>query len=153
MKKIALLPILIVLTAATLFIAITNYQSPKETTIKQRVNDATPLENKQAAGEKSIASTPTLAPQRVVNATLDLVIMSPQSDTTVNASSVTVKGTVNPKAYVIINEYDITPGKDGSFEQRIALDEGENYISIVAYDDDGNSTERELLVVRTVEET
>lgn len=153
MKKIALLPILIVLTAATLFIAISNYQSPKEPNSKQRTDDTTPLKNEQLPGEKVITTTPTNTPQRAVNAMIDLVVISPQSDTTVNGSSITVKGTVNPKAYLIINEYDITPGKDGSFEQRIALDEGENYISIVAYDDDGNSSERELLVVRTVEET
>jgi hypothetical protein len=152
MKKIALLPILIVLTAATLFIAISNYQSPKETRVKPTTTNLPLQKSEELAEEKSTSNTPTSAPQSVVNATLDLVIMSPQSDTTVNATSITVKGTVNPKAYVIINEYDITPGKDGSFEQKIALDEGENYISIVAYDDDGNSSERELLVVRTVEE-
>lgn len=149
MKKIILLPILIFLTAIALFIAISNYKSPNEEEVKSTTNKIASEEEK--TGEETSVNTPiTAAP--VVSAELDLIITSPGADTTVNESAIIVKGKVNPKAYVIINEYDLTPGKDGSFEQRINLDEGENYISVVAYDDDGNSSERELLVVRTVEE-
>lgn len=150
MKKIALLPILIFLTAVALFIAISNYKSPKDKDPKQATTNKIVADDEKIAGG-STPNTPTVTTAPVVTAALDLIITSPVVDSTVSTSSVVVKGKVNPKAYVIINEYDLTPGKDGSFEQRINLDEGENYISVVAYDDDGNSSERELLVVRTVE--
>lgn len=150
MKKIALLPILIFLTAVALFIVISNYKSPKDKDPKQATANKMVTDDKKTTGG-STPNTPTITSAPVVTAALDLIIISPVADSTVSTSSVVVKGKVNPKAYVIINEYDLTPGKDGSFEQRINLDEGENYISVVAYDDDGNSSERELLVVRTVE--
>lgn len=150
MKKIILLPILISLTAIALFIAISNYKSPNEEEVQSTTTNKIATEEEKTGEETSVNTSITAAP--VVSAELDLIITSPGADTTVNESVIIVKGKVNPKAYVIINEYDLTPGKDGSFEQRINLDEGENYISVVAYDDDGNSSERELLVVRTVEE-
>lgn len=151
MKKIALLPILIFLTAVVLFIAISNYKSPKDMDPKQATSNNKIVTNDEKTAGGSTPNTPTITTAPVVTAALDLIIISPVADSTVSESSVVVKGKVNPKAYVIINEYDLTPGKDGSFEQRVNLDEGENYISVVAYDDDGNSSERELLVVRTVE--
>lgn len=152
MKKTALLPILILLTAAVVVVVILNYKTPKEGTQKQTAaNTATSKETKNT--QRSSANSPLLTTSPVVNADINLIITSPAAAATVSESSVTVKGTVNPRAHVIINEYDLTPGKDGSFEQLITLDEGENYISVVAYDDDGNSSERELLIVRTVEET
>lgn len=82
---------------------------------------------------------------------LDLVINEPISGTEVQKSSITIKGQVNPKAHLIVNETDVTLGANGEFAQQVTLDEGENYISVVAYDDEGNATERELLIIRTIE--
>lgn len=82
---------------------------------------------------------------------LDLVIDEPLSGTEVQKDSISIKGRVNPKAHVIVNEADVTLGVNGEFDQQVTLDEGENYISIVAYDDEGNAAERELLIIRTIE--
>jgi hypothetical protein len=47
-----------------------------------------------------------------------------------------------------VNDQELTSNADGSFSTTVLLDEGENYISVVAYDEVGNSAERELLVTR-----
>ena len=54
-------------------------------------------------------------------------------------------------ATFIVNETDVNPNRDGSFSMKVMLDEGENYISIVAYDDVGNSSEREIIMTRTID--
>jgi len=81
---------------------------------------------------------------------LDLTISSPTSGAVVALTEIVVKGKVNPRANVIVNDEDIKLSIDGTFEKKLPIDEGDNYISVVAYDDLGNSAERELLITRTI---
>ena len=90
-------------------------------------------------------SAPTLAVMSQIN----LIITSPESGSTLDGTSVIVSGTTKPNIDVVVNDQELVSGADGSFKATIGLDEGENYISIVAYDEEGNVAEREILVMRT----
>lgn len=114
-------------------------KSPQQSTSQADVNE-TVINTLKTAIDTSSSSK-----------SLDLVINEPISGTELQKSSIIIKGQVNPKAHVIVNETDVTLRVNGEFVQQVILDEGENYISIVAYDDEGNATERELLIIRTIE--
>lgn len=81
---------------------------------------------------------------------INLVISSPESGSTFNAATVTVMGSTEPQAFVVVNDKEVIADKDGTFKGVVDLDEGENYISIVAYNDAGNVAEREILITRAV---
>lgn len=80
---------------------------------------------------------------------INLIISSPQSGSTVDVNSITVNGTTKAKIAVVVNDSELTTGADGTFKVEVVLDEGDNYISIVAYDEEGNIAEREIMITRT----
>jgi hypothetical protein len=132
---------------------------------RQYVNNKTnkganTITNKNANSSPNSAITsvpsPTLAllpaPTLAVMSQINLIITSPESGSTVDGTSITVSGTTKPKIDVVVNDQELLSGADGSFNTSVTLDEGENYISIVAYDEDGNVAEREILIMRTMSE-
>lgn len=104
------------------------------------------------ASPEIVKKTPIIIPDPTITLTsqIDLLINNPTSGEEVNSSSVTVKGTTGKNVNVIVNDQELISNIDGVFKTEVPLDEGENYISIVAYDDFGNSAEREILVSRTI---
>ena len=102
--------------------------------------------------EVATPTTPPLTPSQSSTSSssqINLIISSPQSGSTVDNTSVVVSGTTGSKVSVAVNDQELISNTDGTFKTTVLLDEGENYISVVAYDDAGNSAERELLVNRT----
>lgn len=93
-----------------------------------------------------VTPTPTI----VVPSQINLLISSPISGAEVDSTSISVTGTTEKNVSVIVNDQELISNTDGTFKTTVLLDEGENYISIVAYDDLGNSAEREIMVTRTV---
>lgn len=114
-------------------------------------------EEKVAVGE-SIADqpTPTMAPtadQKSVIAQdekthqpLTMTIISPASGSTVQNPAITVKGKTLPNAEVFVNEKEGRADASGNFSIGITLDEGENYLIVMANDDQGNVAEKELTI-------
>jgi len=97
-------------------------------------------------------SSPT-PKQETANASINqisLTISSPESGTVVDANTVTISGFTESNASIVINDTEIAANNDGSFQSDISLDEGDNYISIVAYNDAGSVAEREIIVTRTI---
>ena len=94
----------------------------------------------------AISPTPTIQISNQIN----LILSSPAADTVINNSSILVSGTTGINVNVIVNDKELTSKNDGTFSVLVNLDEGENYISVVAYNDSGEIAERELLVTRTV---
>lgn len=92
--------------------------------------------------------TPTTA--AVLSSQINLLISSPISGAEVDSTSISVIGTTGKNVNVIVNEQELISNADGTFKATVLLDEGENYISIVAYDELGNSAEREIMITRTV---
>lgn len=75
-----------------------------------------------------------------------LEVDQPKTGTTVNNPIVNINGKTIPNAYIFINEQELKADINGSFASATTLEEGENYILIVASDDLGNSVEKDILV-------
>ena len=109
---------------------------------------AVPSSDKTIDGVTLIpTSTPILT-----NAGLSLSITSPVSGQTVSTGQITVKGKTAPKAEVFVNDVELIADATGNFTQVVTLDEGENYILVVANDTDGNFAEKELIITYQIAE-
>jgi len=89
--------------------------------------------------------TSTLQPS-AIGEQISLAIVSPANNVTVSNGSISVSGKTNPSATVFINELETKANSQGVFGGTVALDEGENILVIVAHNDEGDSTEQELIV-------
>ena len=78
---------------------------------------------------------------------IPLEIVSPKNIGSVSTDSIIVSGTTVPYADVMINNFEITADVKGKFTQTINLDEGENYISVIAYTESGVA-EKEIIILR-----
>lgn len=67
-----------------------------------------------------------------------LEVTLPKEGQTFNTNKIEVKGKTNSKAEVFINENQVFPDKNNNFSSTISLEEGENYIQIVAGNDKGD---------------
>lgn len=106
------------------------------------VPEATPSESVDN-GEPE--GTGTVAPAAPVTE-ITLTITSPANNTTVSESRVTVRGRTAPKAEVFVNDAETKADGNGDFSATVTLDEGENYILVVANDESGRFSEKELTV-------
>ena len=96
-----------------------------------------------------IGLTPTAMPTTTpisTNAGLSLIVTSPTTGQTVTTAQVTIKGKTSPKAEVFVNDAELIADGSGNFSQVVVLEEGENYILVVANDADGNFAEKELSI-------
>ncbi|EKE15420.1 MAG: hypothetical protein ACD_12C00029G0004 [uncultured bacterium] len=75
-----------------------------------------------------------------------LQVDEPKNNITVNNPIVNISGKTISNAYIFINEQELKADINGSFSSATTLEEGENYILIVASDDLGNSVEKDILV-------
>ena len=78
---------------------------------------------------------------------ISLTISEPLDNEIINTSVVTVKGTTLPNASVFVNDKELKADAKGAFSTSVSLDEGENILSIVANDENGNFVEKELTVI------
>lgn len=167
MKKII---ILLILFAISLFLAVFLVVNEN-----QRRSNATLLNNGNTEKENRInteffegkmpsatplptgKSEPTLKATEVPAKTstqvpLFLTISSPSNNQTVSDTSILVKGMTTPQTSVMVNEFELTADAQGAFSKSLSLDEGENYINIVAYNSEGEVVEKELIITREVQE-
>ncbi len=75
-----------------------------------------------------------------------LTVSSPANNTTVTSGSLTVRGKTVAGAEVFANDAETRANASGNFSVKLTLDEGENYILVVANDANGNYAEKELTV-------
>jgi hypothetical protein len=148
MKKIIASVLFLPLLIVSICIAFVLFKSRNVT------NTATNNTNQTLQSTTDLTSSvqtvlPTSQPAQVLDE-INLIIVSPESGAIADTNSITLMGTTQPGASVAINDAEVTASKDGSFKSTINLDEGENYISIVAYNDAGNVAEREIMIMRTV---
>lgn len=80
---------------------------------------------------------------------ITLSISSPANNSTVASSSVIVRGKTVANADVFVNDAETKSDGSGSFSVTLTLDEGENYILVVANDANGNYSEKDLTVTYT----
>lgn len=77
---------------------------------------------------------------------LDIEIIEPQNNITVNSQNLKIKGKTSPNIEVFVNEKELISNEKGEFQADLILDEGENIITIVASDKQGNYAEKEIVV-------
>lgn len=83
---------------------------------------------------------------------LILEVTQPKDKTTVNSPEVTVAGKTNAGVDVFVNEKELKADNGGNFSTTLNLDEGENVITVVVSDNQGNYAEKELIVtLETIE--
>lgn len=157
MKKII---VLLVLFTLLLIFAISLVVNETQ----KRSNMATLLNNGNTETESKInteffesKSVPTPKPTETLTKTatqisLFLTLSSPSDNQTVSDTSILIKGTTAPQTPVMINEFELTADAQGNFSKSMSLDEGENYISVVAYNSEGQVAEKELVITRTPQE-
>ncbi|MEK7597921.1 MAG: hypothetical protein AAB441_04730 [Patescibacteria group bacterium] len=95
---------------------------------------------------KKMLIRPTDSKQKTVNEKIFLQVYEPKNNITVSNPIVNISGKTIPNAYIFINEQELRADVNGRFESATTLEEGENYILIVASDDLGNSLEKDILV-------
>ncbi len=100
-----------------------------------------------AAEEKAPTPTPTPTP---TPAALFLEIVEPENESTVSTESIIVSGSTIPGAVVsILVDTEIAIAdvdEQGNFSATVTLEEGPNYIEVLASDQEGNE-EYSILVV------
>lgn len=79
-------------------------------------------------------------------AEIPLTIEEPSDNLTTQIQTITVKGLTLPGATVYVNEIEMSADANGTFSTAVQLDEGENYVMIVAHDNEGNYAEKELII-------
>jgi len=75
-----------------------------------------------------------------------LEINSPQDGQSVSKDPLKVTGKTNPNIKITINDFWVIVEDDGSFSHLISVHDGDNNIKIVATDDAGNQTTKEIKV-------
>ncbi len=75
-----------------------------------------------------------------------LVVTSPQDRSTVTTPTITVAGKTTPNADVFINDKQLVADSQGNFSTSLTMDQGDNEIAIIANDQNGNSSEKDLTV-------
>lgn len=142
--------IFFVIACGVIFIAVQQRSTSRQATLQnlQKTQNTTQTDNVVGRIEEGVTPTPYFK-NRPTLADLKLTLSNP-STTIVSAStgSVVVTGATSPFTSLIINEFELTSDASGNFSKSIALDEGDNYISIIAYSLDGASAEKEIIVTR-----
>lgn len=115
--------------------------------------DKIPKATVTLAGKSALTPKLTETPVKTSSQTpLFLTISSPLSNQTVSDTSILVKGMTVPQTSVMMNEFELTADSQGNFSKSLSLDEGENYINVVAYNSEGQVVEKELIITREVQE-
>lgn len=139
MRKQLLFFILVLLIIAGLYLYKykKNLPLPIKTSSQNQTPTAThPLEEKK--------EEPTIVEETVRELTLE--IYEPKDRSVVNHPNLTLKGKTAAMADVFVNEKELKADSQGNFSAPLNLDEGENIITIVASDNEGNYAEKELMV-------
>lgn len=79
----------------------------------------------------------TASPSALPENPLPLTVISPQDTSVVSSPTLSLRGQTAPGADVAVNDLDLKADANGNFSTTLTLDEGENYILIVASSENG----------------
>lgn len=88
----------------------------------------------------------TIPKEKNENTNLPLMIESPVNNSTLNQSSLVVKGKTKQGITVFVNDEESKSDSSGIFTTNVTLDEGENNITVIVNDENGNFVEKELTI-------
>lgn len=139
MKKKFLIPISVVLLLIVI-LAVGRKNPTEDMGISKQIFPN--ILNKQNESNNSAQTKGNNAP--IEN--IPLAITYPKDKSTVASSAITIKGQTTPNAEIAVNEIDTKADSSGNFSAAVSLDEGENTIIVVANDQNGNYSEKEVTV-------
>lgn len=93
------------------------------------------------AEERNLSTASEIAEKAIA-----LDIYSPADNSTISNSKITVKGKTVSNAEVTVNDAEVRADNLGNFSVVLELEEGENFIFILANDESGNFSEKEILL-------
>lgn len=76
----------------------------------------------------------------------EITLLAPEPEAWLNTNPVTVRGQAPADATVTINGRSVDVAEDGTFEQDVILDEGDNVLTVEATDEVGNTASVERVV-------
>lgn len=97
-----------------------------------------------------ITPTPTPVPSPTPTPTVKneiKLVVDNKDGSIVKTNKVIIKGATIPKAEVFINDLELVADALGNFTGTVTLEEGDNPISIVAVDENGNYSEEEITII------
>ena len=132
------------------FIASLIYFRPKSQSTKLTTVPASTvtITNEELAKKPTDQATPlpTANTQQPKKIDFFVDISSPVNNSTVNSADLVVRGKTTPHAEIFINDLETKADDQGNFFLNLILDEGENILSILANDTEGNYLEKEITV-------
>lgn len=123
----------------------------RQYTMSQSVTLRTQEKNAQTTSSQDVSGSPASSTNEAVSMVsgITLTISTPSNNTTVSGNSLTVKGKTVAGAEVFVNDSETKADAGGNFSVILTLEDGENYILVVANDAVGNYSEKELNITYT----
>lgn len=114
------------------------------------------MKSKETLTETEETTTPTLVPTPTPAQVFSLAILAPEDESVQNKEKVTVSGTTEPEAQVVVigekDEKIVTADSKGKFEAEIMLENGTNEITVSAANEAGDEVTKTISVVYTTVE-
>jgi cytoskeletal protein RodZ len=147
-KYILLFVLLLVVAGGCAAIIVSQRKNTADSTISVE-SDKQPVNLKQADVSQTggFGKTSTDEPVLIPKNEITLTVQSPADRSTVTSPVLKVTGTTKAGAEVFVNETETKADVTGKFSANITLDEEDNYIVVVANDENGNTAEAELTVI------
>ncbi len=140
MKNLIVIVLLLLVGAGVIFVG---YKLYKRQGMMAYNNSVNYKDNLQGYTTKTTGSSNSQADKNG----LALDVTTPKDGDTVNTAKITIKGRTIAYADVSIDDVDIIADKEGNFSGTVDLEEGENTITVVTNDANGNYLEKELTVI------
>jgi len=120
---------------------------------QNKSTDESKINEKKQQESNSVEEIAQNEPEVQGESSIKLEIDQPVNESVSKLSRITLSGITEPNAIVAIimadEEQTIIADEAGKFETEIDLEGGENIISISAFDDDGNSSTKEIIVIHS----
>jgi len=145
MKKLVPIIIGVVIIAVLAYISFQRAKNVSKSVVVQQ----TEVSVESTAQPPGTTVAPTTAELKAMATGITLTILTPANNSTVTSSVVAVKGKTVANGEVFVNDVEAKADSSGNFSVSLTLDEGENYILIVANDINGNYSEKDLTVTYT----
>lgn len=141
MKKIVPIVIGVLIIAALAYISYQSAKNVSRSAVQQQAESAV-----ESIVTPSTTGTPSAPGTSVLATGITLAVSAPADNSTVTSPSVVVKGKTVASAEVFVNDLETKADASGYFSVTLPLDEGDNYILVVANDINGNYSEKDLTV-------
>lgn len=137
-QRITIIVITIIIVVGVFFLS----KHPKLKNIQTQSGNITNNPTESAVKNNSA----TIVSEENTPSNFPLTITQPLNKSIIINQNISVSGKTTPNAEVAINDVDTKADINGNFSVNLMLDEGENIISVIGNDENGNYKEKEITV-------